>query len=205
MKKLIGKTIAITVASVLGFFAVFSVFAVLFCPRVFGKMFENTGNYGASIWCYERQFDISGSVEDLTAIILNLKDEDFVKIDKYSQKLLEHKDYSEYIQGEGKKLFLEEIIAEEFFYRKAVVSRYQVAGIDSAILSAKTFVDRLGYTSSNPYRGLVALKSDMLSIEDLTKIQQELQTIKNSLQLDEQVLIEQDIQEIQILITNKGE
>jgi len=49
------------------------------------------------------------------------------------------------------------------------------------------------------------IKSDMLSIEDLTKIQQEIQTIKNSLQLDEQVLIEQDIQEIQILITNKGE
>ena len=67
--KLIGKTIAITLASVIGALLIAFGAAALFAPRLVADMFDDMGAYSASIHFYERNFESTKTTDDLVLLI----------------------------------------------------------------------------------------------------------------------------------------
>lgn len=193
MKKLVGKTIGITLAVVFGFFAVFSGIVVLFCPKVYGRIFLNMGHYKSSIWCFERQYNVSKSIDDLAVLVLNCKEEDVSRLEKYSFLMITHEDYSEYIQTKWKKNFLTELKAEEYFYSKCAVVKFDSTKASESLTMCGDFVSRLGYTQYSPLRTLIAKRQANFSEQDKTAIKNFINSVKGGLSGEQLEFAESDI------------
>ena len=97
MKKLVIKTAVITIVSLLGAVIIaFGAFAS-FAPGSVAGFFDGVGNYSASVFFYERQFERSNEFSDLANLVNKIDDEnDNERAVKYLSLFINHDEFENY-------------------------------------------------------------------------------------------------------------
>ena len=162
MKKLVIKTVAITVAAIIVLMAaIYLTFALAF-PKTLANCWKDVGNYSIAAKYYEKQYDKSGDLDDLAELCVYLDAKtDGVKAAKYLKLLTENENFNARCEQEDKKGGFK-YTAYEYYYGKYAVAEFYANKIDAAITVAKSAVSK-GYTENNAFRVL------LLDAEDLTE------------------------------------
>lgn len=162
MKKLVIKTVAITVAAIIVLMAaIYLTFALAF-PKTLAKAWKDVGNYSIAAKYYEKQYDKSGDLDDLAKLCVYLDAKtDGVKAAKYLKLLTENENFNARCESEDHKGGFK-YTAYEYYYGKYAVAEFYANKIDAAITVAKSAVSK-GYTENNAFRVL------LLDAEDLTE------------------------------------
>ncbi len=172
MKNLVLKTVAITLACVIGLTALlFGIFA-LFIPKPLANTFDKLGWYSWSMHYYEKQFERTEDVEDLYTLCLKVDEKtDSVRAEKYLGILVKKDGFRNFcLSKDGKNT---SITTEEYLEAKYVNAVYRNSGIDKALEQAKICVTHQGtngYTVYNPYYMLITDSSFEWVDEDQTKL-----------------------------------
>ena len=161
MKKLVIKTVIITVIAILAVcIAVMSAFWI-FKPRVIAKMFDDLGSYKASQYFYEMQYNKTGEISDLLELIDNAYEkQDSMGLRTYLGKLISDNDFNAYCNSQNSGIAPNSIKAEEYYAGWYAEILYETGDINLAIAFAKTYVlnndgsVNMGYTQFNPFRTL---------------------------------------------------
>lgn len=200
MKKLILKTTAITLASIIGAsLLVFGIFA-LFFPAPLARLFEGTGGYSASIHFYERQYKKTGDIEDLAEFVVKIdleKDSDLAE--EYLYEIINHKDFLAYCT-EQDHLSLSNISTKEYFNGSYASVLVKNGKFDSALDFAREFVNANGYTAYNPYSVVIMNNGDNLNLEQLRIFEGDIEDCKRKYVDNEYVY--RDSQIVEQLIKN---
>ena len=162
MKKLVIKTTFITIIAILAVCIIVMSAICAFKPRNIGKMFENLGNYEASQYFYQRQYEKTQEIEDLILLIDNAYEkQDNDRLVVFVKALIKNKDFYAYCQSKNAKLAPNQMTTEEYYFGVYVELSILDGNFSNAIKCAKSYVVkgdgslRLGYTTYNPFRILV--------------------------------------------------
>lgn len=175
MKKLVIKTIFITVLAVLALcITVMSAFCV-FKPKVIGKMFDDLGNYNASQYFYQMQYSKTGDINELFTLVDNAYEEqDIASVRKYVGALISHKSFKSYCQNKNASLAPGDMQTEEYYASWYAELLFLTGDFNNAIKFSKSYVLKnngdvdMGYTKFNPFRALVNISSELTQTEKLT-------------------------------------
>ena len=151
MTKLVIKTIAITLASLIGALAVTFGAMALFAPKALGDLFDGAGNYSATVFFYEKAYEKSGDINDL----INLADKiditnDLENANDCYKELVKHKDFDSYCASKGENAQREkDYYIGNYALVLAKLNKFG-EGLEIALDSAKT-----SYGAFNPIRILI--------------------------------------------------
>ena len=165
MKKLVIKTICITLASLIGAMIIAASATMLFAPAWVGRQFDGAGNYSASVFFYEKQYKKSGNIDDLNVLVLKLDiEKDSAKAEKYYKEILEHKDFSKIVDGWKSTV----ISANDYYNGNYVLALAENGNFDEALGYAVNYVND-DYSLNNPIRVLIYsyLTEQMISEKNL--------------------------------------
>lgn len=145
MKKLVIKTTLITLACLIGALVITISALCLFAPATMAGFFDDVGNYSASVFFYEKQYEKTGDIEDLDKLILKVDMAgDTVRTEKYVKQLIEHKDFNKFLMAD-----------REYYYGCYALSLARNGKFDDAVKVGQDFVSENGYTALNPLRVLI--------------------------------------------------
>ncbi len=209
MGKLIGKTVAITMAAFIGVLAITFGVLALACPNVLAKTFSSIGAYKASVHFMESQYDKSGEYSDLVIMVKALDEKgDANRTVKFCDILINDNktDFDNYCKGDGKLEYGSEKSAKEFFYDKYAVAELYTGDVDGALEVADTCVKACGYTETNPFRSLIYDTDAKLNVEGLNKIKTKLNSVKYRYTAGsaERILADADLADLTKIIKDKN-
>lgn len=160
MKKLVIKTITITLASLIGALALAFGALVLFAPGYLGGVFDGAGNYSASVFFYEKQYERTGDINDLNTLVLKLDiDSDGERAEKYYSEIINHADFNGFCENnttDGNA-----ISEKEYYYGNYALCLAKNGKFDNALDFATQSVSE-EYTAFSPMRVLIY---DFLTVE----------------------------------------
>ena len=183
MKRLVIKTTLITLASIIGALIIAVGALCLFAPKTMANFFEDVGNYSASVFFYEKNYEKTGSISDLDELLLKVYVEsDYELTEKYSKEMIEH------VQFESLS-----VANKEYYYGCYVIALANNGKFDQAINVGKDFVQDYGYTVFNPLRILI---TDYLQ-DDMTENKQ---SLRQAVLSTTNVSAEQEVYKTQDLI-----
>ena len=184
MKKLVIRTVAITVAAIIVLMAaIYLVFALAF-PKTLAGCWKDMGNYSLAAKYYEKQYDKSEDLDDLATLCVYLDAKtDGARAAGYLKLLTENENFNARCEKEDKEGGFK-YTAYEYYYGKYAVAEYYANKIDAAITVAKKAVSK-GYTANNAFYVLL-IDADTLTKSDGEKISAEITVIKNGLTDDAQ-------------------
>ena len=143
MKKLVIKTALISFASVVAALALAFGIASLAFPKAMSGLFENMGNYNLAASYAERQYDYSGSTEDLYRCArLYIRIGDRGNTIKYCGQLVEKQDFDDVCDENT-----------QYIYCNYATALYLSGNAEKAIAVAEMSV-RLGFEVPNAYADL---------------------------------------------------
>ena len=185
MKRLVIKTVFITVVAILTVcIAVMSAICV-FKPKVIAKMFDDLGNYQASQYFYERQYNKTNDIDDLLVLIDNADEkQENGELAGYIGKLIGHKEFKAYCQNKNNGLDEGQMKTEDYYARWYTQLLFEDDNFDGAVEFAKSYVlidndnVNMGYTKDNPFRVLVKMKAE-LSAEQIQTLKNVVKVFKN--------------------------
>ncbi len=155
MKKLVLKTMFITLAVVFVFMAAVYVILATANPSALAKFYDNTGNYSLTVKYLEKNYKKSNSYEDLATLCGKLDEHsDAERTALYVDKFINDDGFGEYCSANG----LEggySMTVEELYFGKLVVALYLNGGVDFAVAKARDYVNKYGYTDSNSFYILI--------------------------------------------------
>lgn len=168
MKKLVIKTVFITVMSILIVcLAVISAFCI-FKPRVIAQMFDNFGNYNATQYFYQRQYEKTGEIEDLLMLIDNAYEkQDNVALRNCIGQLIADDEFKSYCINKNLAVAPGNIKTEEYYASWYAEVLCITGDFADAVAFSNTYVLKddgsvnMGYTKFNPFRTLVNIKSNL--------------------------------------------
>lgn len=200
MKKLILKTIAITLASIIGAsLLVFGIFA-LFFPAPLARFFEGSGGYSASIHFYERQYKKTGDIDDLAEFVVKIdEDKDSDLAEEYFYKLITHEDFSNFC-FEQDLLNLSHISTKEFYMGSYASILVMNGKFEDALDFSREFVNDNGYTEYNPYSIIIMKNGKDLDLGQLRIFENDI--TKHVIHYSNDDLAYQDLQGVRQLIKN---
>ena len=177
MTKLVLKTTAITLAAVLtACLVAFGAFA-LFSPVSLAKFFGNLGGYSSAVYFYEKQYQKTDSIEDLSVLVANIDDEkDSVKAEEFLADLILHEGINEFCVSEDGEIETVKISTKEYYTVRYVKVLVKNDKFDKALSTASLFVTDNGYTNFNPFSSLIIDCVDSLTSEQLTAIEIKIKT-----------------------------
>lgn len=181
MKKLVIKTICITLASLIGAFALAFGAVALFAPKWLGGFFDGVGNYSATVFFYQKQYEKTEDINDLYTLVSKINiDADAEMAENYYFELISHKDFDNLCA----KIDLENraVLAKDYYFGIYCLSLAKNDKLDNALSFAKTYVDENGYTANNPFRILVMEYTANASNEEIQKIKTALGLIQDDSQ-----------------------
>jgi hypothetical protein len=116
LKKLVIKTVLITVASLIGVMVITFGAMAIFAPRSVAGFFDGVGSYSASVFFYEKEYKKTDDIEDLVVIIGKAcANDDNERAEKYVKELLERDDFSSYCAECDKDLKQGDMTTEEYY------------------------------------------------------------------------------------------
>lgn len=176
MKKLVIKTICITLASLIGAFVLAFGAVTLFAPKCLGELFDGVGNYSASVFFYEKQYEKTDDINDLYRLVSKIDiEKDATVAEKYYFEFISHKDFESLcanIDNDNRA-----VLAKDYYYGTYCLALAKNGKLDKALSFAKTYVDENGYTINNPFRVIVMEYADDCNAEEIQKIKTALNLI----------------------------
>ncbi len=169
MKKLIIKTIVITISAIICIVsAVFGALCV-FAPTSIASVFEDLGCYKESMFFYELKYEQSNDIDDLIVLIDKAYGNDDAEgLEEYLHNLIWHKGFYAYCQKEDENLPSTAMPSKDYFVGYYATILIRNGKFDVALNMSKSYVDKFTYTEFNPIRTIVKE-----SFESLTAIQKE--------------------------------
>jgi len=184
--KLIGKTVAITLAVIVGLFAVVFGLITLIKPVVIADMLYNAGLNDAALSFYEMQYNKTGSTEDLGALVIRLDAEKGgVKETEYAYALIFSDDFDSYVTSRENDFGGKEK-TYEFFFDKYLLS-LSVTGLTE-------------YRENNPIRRLLDERGDVITDNNLMLIQAFLTDLKEKEDNAENEVLAEDLEFVNSLL-----
>lgn len=179
MKKLVIKTSLITLASVVCALIIAFGSVALFAPGVVGGLFDGVGNYSATVFFYEKQYQKTGDIDDLNRLVSKINIvKDSGRAETYYSKIITHKDFVAFcgnIDGAGR-----EPSAKDYYYSCYSLSLAENGKIDKAIDFAKDYVQENGYTENNPFRTIVYDYAHKATDVELNKLKEQINALNQS-------------------------
>ena len=155
MKKTILKTVAITVAVLVAVTCLLYVCLMIFSPVTLGKLWDGLGSYDLSVKYYEKQYDKTGDINDLSAFTVKLDEKgDAERTAKYLSVMVDREDFNSFCtksddnSGYG-------FSARDYYYGKYTVATFYFGGLDSALNVAEKCVNEK-YSAHSPFYVLMA-------------------------------------------------
>lgn len=177
MNKLVIKTILITLACAVGALAVVFGALCIFAPVTVAGFFDDVGNYSASVFFYEKQYDKTGDIDDLDVLVLKAYgNSDTVRAEEYLEEMIEHEDFEEFCSGANGANMSD----KEYYYGYYALSIAKNGKIDKAISVSKDFVSENGYTKFNPLRTLVSEFLSGATTSEKGKIKAAVESVKTT-------------------------
>lgn len=197
MTKLVWKTITITLASILlACFLIFGAFA-LFSPITLAKFFDQTGSKKIALFFYEKQYEKTEDIEDLSRVVLKIDDNDnSLKSEKFLAKLINHADFNKFCSKQN--VSSSAISAEEYYYGRYAVVLISNGKVNDSLTTASEFVEKYGYTENNSYTVIILRCRQELDSEHIQTLKTRLNEMLNDLNLsaDERQRINDDLLEL---------
>jgi len=187
VKKVVLKTIAITLASIVLALGLFFGSFALFSPITLAKFFDGLGVYSLSINFYESNFNKTKKVSDLATLVVKLDSEkDSERAEKYLKLFTECEGFDAYCDLEDE--YTESNISSKEFYLGDYVYVLCVNGkVDEAISVAFDYVEENGYTKNNPCRIIVLNAETFLSQEQMDGLKNKINDCRTNLTDSNQV------------------
>lgn len=205
MKKLVFKTIAITLVVTLCAAMITFGALSLFAPRICAGFFDGVGSYSASVFFYEKQYEKTDDVKDL-AILIDKLDADVQPALKefYLEKMLLRSDFEEFCSEQDKKDHA--ISSKEYYNGSYALILAKNKRLEKALEICSEYVKKSTYTENNPYRLILSDYADGATIEELKEIKNSLNVRRIYLDNDEgRKLADQDFKALDTLIQQKQE
>ncbi len=186
MKKLVIKTTAITLASLIVALGIIFGAMALFAPKALGDLFDGAGNYSASVFFYEKAYEKTGDINDLVNFA-NKVDmaNDLENAKDCYKELVEHKDFNDYCASKGNPQEEKDYYLGNYALILAKSGKFS-EGLSVAVNSAKT-----SYGAFNPVRILIYeyLTADMTeNITATVTALEEIELSGNYLDIDKEYL-----------------
>lgn len=188
LNKLILKTASITLASIIAVSVLLFGAFWLFAPSTLAKAFNGLGNYSASIYFYKVQYDKTGSINDLSNLVINVNeklDPEFAM--ENLGKLIMHADFDEFCKTQDEKGD-SKINTAEYYYGKYATLLARNGKMGNALTVCKMYVEDYFYTDYNPYKVILFELGSILSKQDLelmkTSIEELLPSLFSSFKTD---------------------
>ena len=173
MKKLVIKTVVIVLSIIVGILAI--TFGILCStnPKAIAKGFENLGNYPASKYFYEMQYDKTESIDDLFVLIDNAYGHnDKTSLQSYLGELISHNKFKEFCTNKNATISSSDMQTEEYYSAFYASVLYDNDEFDGVLTFCRSYIDVMGYTKFNPFTELIKAKN--LSIEQKNQIKKAL-------------------------------
>lgn len=200
MKKLVLKTVAITLATIVGLLVVAFCATCFIAPKFLANVFDGVGNYPASVFFYESNYNKTGEIEDLGLLIDKLDSEKGgEKLKGYLKEMIESAGFDEYCKAQDLKGG-GVVSSKEYYTGLYAVILIDNGDVDGAIVVANEFVKENGYTKNNPYRLVIAEFSDNTAVLSEWKNAIAFETL--SLSGDALTIALGDLNDIKILLEN---
>lgn len=178
--KLVLRTVAITMASVIGACLVVFGALTLFTPVTLARFFDGMGMEKSAVSFYEKQYNKTGDINDLSVLVMKIDGKnDSVRAEEYLAVLVLHDDFESYcdLQDAGQETSLS---AKEYYSGQYAVILCKNAKVSEALDFAKGFVTENGYTDYNPYSVVLTEVGASLGEENLGKIKADISTLELS-------------------------
>ncbi|MBE5734327.1 MAG: hypothetical protein E7347_04695 [Clostridiales bacterium] len=177
MKKLVVRTIWITLASVLGAFVIAFGATAIFAPDLMGRAFDGVGNYSASVFFYEKQYEKTGDIDDLDVLVskINIK-KDSSRAVKYFGKMVEREDFDAFCNSQNNG---SNMSAKEYYCGYYALSLAYNGKSSQAITYAQSFVNDNSYTEFNPLRMLVLDYAQQASQTEIESLENAINSVSN--------------------------
>ena len=200
MNKLVLKTASITLASIIAVSVLLFGAFWLFAPSILAKAFNGLGNYSASIYFYKVQYDKTGSVNDLSNLVLNIDEElDPSFAMENLGKLILHADFDEFCNAQDEKSD-SKINTAEYYYGKYATLLVKNGKMANALTVCKMYVEDYFYTDYNPFKVILFELGSTLKKQDLELMKASIEDLLPSLFLTFKDDAMNDIERIEQLI-----
>ena len=202
MKKLILKTTAITLASIILVTSItFGIF-VLFFPASLAKMFKSLGGESVAIYYYEKQYEKTDDINDLyTLCIESFNNKDYERAELYFTILIQKEGFNRICVIKDAERNNSVISTKEICHGALARATYETKGLDRALSVSRALINAYGYSEYSPYLFLLenyGKKFIKVQLEDIERfIQQSLEEITDSAQ---KVFAEQDLAKVEQLL-----
>ena len=180
MKKLVIKTVFITIIAILTVCVAVMSAICIFKPKVIAKMFDDLGNYQASQYFYEMQYNKTKDIDDLLVLIENAdENQNNEELVFHVGRFIGHKDFKSYCQTQNNNLSADEMNTEDYYARWYTKLLVEDGNFEGAVEFAKSYVLKtdndvnMGYTKDNPFRVLVKMEAELSADKK--------QTLKNAI------------------------
>ena len=187
MKRLVIKTVVITVAAILVLMAAVYLTLALFFPKTLAACWKDVGNYSLSAKYYEKQYEKSADYGDLATLCVYLDAKnDGVRTAEYLKLFTENGGFSARCEAEDLNGGFK-YTAYEYYYGKYAVAEFYARNIDAAVAVAKKAVGAAaGYTENNAFYVLL-IEADGLTANDKNAIKAAVTEIKGGLTDSKQI------------------
>ena len=192
MAKLVLKTVLITLAAMIITLAVVYFCLALAFPKALAKGWEAVGSYDLSIKYYEKQYEATEKIADLSAVCVKVDAEkDAARAVKYLKILTESAEFSDLCTKETDTAVDYGFTAYEIYFGKYAIAAYYKDGIAAAV-NVATIATQNEYTKYNAfYVMLINIKT--FSEEDGQAIITAVSEIREGLNQEHKVFADRDI------------
>ncbi|MBQ9103671.1 MAG: hypothetical protein IJY57_01120 [Clostridia bacterium] len=181
MKKLVLKTVCITLAGILALGVIlFGIFALI-SPKTIANVADKMGNYSVSVFYYEKAYEKSESLDDLYTLIVKLDEEsDGAKTEKYCEIMFKPANSGEvavFMMKLDSKNVGAKVTTCEFIYGKyaiALCSQNSIEKCKEMVNVSVNYAKVYGYTENAPLTVALLTCGKNMNKETLQAIQSEI-------------------------------
>ena len=193
VKKIVLKTIAITLAGILLCAGILYGALALFSPITLATFFDDMGMYSASIRYYEKNFEKTNTFGDLDKLVIEIDlDKDSDIAEKYLKLLVESEQFDKFCELKD-QLSPSQISAKEYYLGEYVYALCKNDKFEDAVEIASNYVTESGYTKDNPIRIMVFNAQELLGEQQIYALKQKIYEIRARLDGEEQTIASLDI------------
>ena len=199
MKRLIIKTVAITLSAILVLCGLIYGALALFAPKSLAGVYTDLGNNKLAVKYYEKQWNKTKSNIDLYNLCVAVDVyADNQKANEYLSAMLNVKDFENFCISQDKKDSM--LTTEEFLEGKFVIALYIKTRRMDDVLNACYKSAQDGYTKYNPFYMLYSEANLKLNQSALEKTKAKIESMLGELNASERSLAEQDINTLLLMI-----
>ncbi len=206
MKKLVLKTVAITMASIIALLLFTCGIFAIFFPSVIAKTADNLGWGNTAVKYYEKQYDKTEDIEDLyTLCFASFNNGDYERAKFYFATLNSSQPQFN-VLCEIKDLERESVIkTKEICIGALIRSFYEVDGYAVAVTKSCNYVVSNAYTEYSPFLFLLESYGEDLTTSELNLMKDKIRALINGqegagLSSEETAFAQKDITEINRLL-----